>query len=423
MEIEEALNLLNGWWKSGRVKAELAKEYKRLAFGEAYKLLQNYKEIIVLTGLRRVGKSTIIYQIIDELVKKTPPLSVIYFSFDYGAVDIVSILDAYQKITGINWKEEKIYLFVDEIQILDNWASQIKLLYDAFPNIRFVISGSASLQSERKAMSQLVGRYFLVDVPVLSLIEYYSLRHGQAISDAKLYEYELGLELESYLRKPFPALAKIDDQKIIYEYMEESVVYKIISNDLPKGFDRVDITILNALVEIFFREPGMLLNIDSLSRTLAKRKQEIERHIYMLEFSKLIRIVRNYRPSMFSESRKLKKVYPYDISLALAENPSIEKGKVLEALIISRLNVERYWRDGSKEIDALVGKKELIPVEIKSSDALKKDYTRGLDYFISKFKSRYGILLYNGKRSDIGKVKAINVKDILIYGFDDAIKK
>lgn len=424
MEIDEALRILNDWWKSGKVKTELTKSYKRPIFEEAYRLLEKYKEVVILTGLRRVGKTTIMYQMIEELLKQTNPLDIVYLAFDYGAIEIISILDAYQKVTGVNWKKEKIYLFLDEIQILDNWGPQIKLLYDAFPNVRFVISGSASLQLERKAMDSLAGRHFLIEVPVLSINEYYSLRHDKTIRNVKLYETDIGLELESYTRKPFPELAKIDDEKRVYEYIRESVVSKIISQDLLKEFNKVDVTMLNSLVKIFFYEPGMVLNVDSLSKTLAKRKQEVERHIYMLEFSKLIRIIRNYRPSVFSESRKLRKVYPYDISLALAENPSIEKGKIIETLIISRLNIKRYWRDGTKEIDALLGNgKNIVPIEIKSSDTLREDYRRNLNYFISKFKPKYGVLLYNGKRLDSGKIKATNIKDMLIYGFDGAVGK
>lgn len=424
MEIEEALRLLNDWWISGEIKKELAKDYKRPIFGEAYKLLGKYREVIILTGLRRVGKTTIMYQIIDELLKQTNRTNIIYFAFDYGKVEITAILNTYQKVTGVNWKKEKIYLFLDEIQILDNWGPQIKLLYDAFPNVRFILSGSASLQLERRAMDNLAGRHFLIDVPVLSINEYYSLRHDKIISNTKLFETDIGLELESYIKKPFPELAKIDDGKRIYEYIGESVVSKIISQDLLQEFKKVDITMLNSLVEMFFYEPGMILNVDSLSKTLSKRKQEVERHIYMLEFSKLIRIIKNYRPSMLSESRKLRKVYPYDISLALAKNPSIEKGKIVETLIISRLDIKRYWRDGVKEIDALLGNgKNIIPIEIKSSSTIRDDYTKNLDYFVSKFKSKYGILLYNGKRLNAGKIKVIDIKDVLIYGFDDVVDK
>ncbi len=424
MEVEEALKLLNDWWVSGKVKKELVKEYRRPVFEEVYNKLTRYKEVIVLTGLRRVGKSTIMYQLIDELSKKVNSLNIIYFTFDYGSAEIVSILNEYQKITGIDWKKDRICLFLDEIQILNNWGAQVKLLYDSFPNITYVVSGSASLQLEKRAMDSLAGRHFLVDVPVLSLVEYYILRHGKEIDNLKLYEDKISMELDAYIKKPFPELAKIDDQKIIYEYIHESVVAKIISQDLLREFGKVDVPLLNSLVELFFSEPGMILNVDSLSKSLAKRKQEVERHIYMLEFSKLIRIIKNYRPSTLSESRKLRRVYPYDISLALPQNPSLEKGKVLETLLISRLGVKRYWREGQKEIDALlIDRKKIIPIEIKASGTLKEEYMRTIKYFVNRFKTEDGVLLYNGKTVNTVQIRALNVKQILIYGFDKVIAR
>lgn len=423
MEIEESLKLLNNWWFTGKVKRELAKDFKRYAYAEVNRLLRQYKEVIMLTGLRRVGKSTIIYQLIEELIKEVNPLNVIYFSFDYTNVEIVNLLNSYQKLTEIKWKNDRIYLFLDEIQKLDNWASQIKLLYDAFPNIKFIVSGSASLQLERMAMNNLAGRHFSIDVPVLSLPEYYCLKEGKNVSNFALYSEEMSLEIDKYVKKPFPELVKIDDELRIYEYIQETIVSKIIGLDLFHEFNKVDINLLNSLLKVFYSEPGMILNIDTISKTFGKRKQEITRHIYMLEYSKLIRILKNYRPSILSESRKMKKVYPYDISLAMSSNPSIEKGKVLESLIISRLDVIRYWRDGTREIDALLEKgNELIPIEIKSSTQMKDEFKKSLIYFISKFNPEYGILLYKGKRLEEGKIKSINVSEFLIYGIEGAMK-
>ncbi|MEM3212102.1 MAG: ATP-binding protein [Candidatus Micrarchaeaceae archaeon] len=419
MEVEEALILLNDWWLSGSLRQGLAKEYKLSAFGKAYKRFTTYKEIVVLTGLRRVGKTTIIYQIIDELLKHVEQRHIIYFTFDYVQSTITSILDAYKKLTGVDWKKEKIYVFLDEIQKQESWAEELKMLYDAFPNIKFFVSGSAAMQLEKKAMESLAGRHFLIDVPVLSLVEYYSLKYGKHVDDSnlRLNYSDIALELDSYIKKPFPELVGIQDDATVYEYIRENIAAKVISQDLVKEFKKVNVTLLNSLLEQFFAEPGMILNVDSLSKALVKRKSEVERHIYMLEFSKLIRILKNYRPSARSESRKLRKVYPYDISLALAYYPNLEKGKIFETLVISKLSAKRYWREGSKEIDAiLTDAGVMLPVEVKSSTVLKTDYVKALDYFIEHFKAKYGILAYNGKSAVAGKIKALNITDILIYG-------
>ena len=86
-------------------------------------------------------------------------------------------------------------------------------------------------------------------------------------------------------------------------------------------------------------------------------------------------------------------------------------------MIISRLEIKRYWREGTREVDALFGEgKNMLPVEIKASDTFKEEYKKDLDYFITKFKPKHGLLFYNGKRKIEGKVTAVNIKDILLFG-------
>ena len=109
----EEMIIQNEWWETGEINKEKAKPYKRKVFKEVKKILLNYRQMPVLTGLRRVGKTVIIYQIIEYLLKKgTKPYNIIYFSFDKRVDDVLEILKEYQKITKVNWKREKIYLFL-----------------------------------------------------------------------------------------------------------------------------------------------------------------------------------------------------------------------------------------------------------------------------------------------------------------------
>jgi predicted AAA+ superfamily ATPase len=88
---------------------------------------------------------------------------------------------------------------------------------------------------------------------------------------------------------------------------------------------------------------------------------------------------------------------------------------VLETLIISRLNISRYWREGDKEVDGLIGEgRDIIPVEVKLSENFRD--VRSLEYLLNKFNLKKGMLIYNGKRVNEGKIAAINVKEVLIYG-------
>lgn len=88
----EKLSEMNHWWKLGKVSPEFALPYKRKLFKEILKYLE-LRQIIGIVGLRRVGKTTIFYQLVDHLIKKTNPKNIIYFSFDETKTELEEILD------------------------------------------------------------------------------------------------------------------------------------------------------------------------------------------------------------------------------------------------------------------------------------------------------------------------------------------
>ena len=170
-----------------------------------------------------------------------------------------------------------------------------------------------------------------------------------------------------------------------------------------------------ALLDYFLSEPGIILNVDKISQNFGKRKVEIDRHIGILEYSKLIRILKNYRPSMHSESRKLRKVYPYDVSLSLANFPSIEYGMIIETKALTALGATRYWRGGNKEVDCILfNGMEMIPVDVKSSKVARDEHLTGLRYFIKKFGSNKGILVYMGEDQRRDQIEFKSLIDFLI---------
>jgi predicted AAA+ superfamily ATPase len=97
------------------------------------------------------------FQLIDELLRETKPSRILYYSFDEGPRDVLDLFKGFQKLTKTEWKKEKIFVFLDEIQKLKNWSSKIKLIYDHFTNVKFMISGSASLMLESEAIENLAG--------------------------------------------------------------------------------------------------------------------------------------------------------------------------------------------------------------------------------------------------------------------------
>lgn len=415
MQAKEALVLLNQWWVTDKVDPVLKKEFKRVQYKKLRQLVSEPRGVVIVSGLRRVGKSTLIYQVIDEMLQTEKPDRVVYFSYDFSLGEIVEVLNAYQSLTNVDWKHEKVTVFLDEIQKNAHWSSEIKILYDLFPRLKFVVTGSASLQLEREAAIELAGRFYTLEIPVLSIAEYYSIKTGRPHNNVELIKQDLKNLLDEYMLKPFPELVNVSNRQSISEYIRETVTAKVVALDIAEEFKKVDIQLILALLDYFLSEPGIILNVDKISQNFGKRKVEVDRHIGILEYSKLIRILKNYRPSMLSESRKLRKVYPYDISLSLANFPSIEYGRIIETKALTALGATRYWREGNKEVDCILfNGREMIPVEVKSSKVARDEHLTGLRYFIKKFGVKKGILIYMGDDQRRDQIEFKSLIDFII---------
>jgi predicted AAA+ superfamily ATPase len=415
MQAKEALVLLNQWWVTNKVDPVLKKEFKRVQYKKLRQLVSEPRGVVIVSGLRRVGKSTLIYQVIDEMLQTEKPDRVVYFSYDFSLGEIVEVLNAYQSLTNVDWKHEKVTVFLDEIQKNAHWSSEIKILYDLFPRLKFVVTGSASLQLEREAAIELAGRFYTLEIPVLSIAEYYSIKTGRPNNNVELIKQDLKNLLDEYMLKPFPELVNVSNRQSISEYIRETVTAKVVALDIAEEFKKVDIQLILALLDYFLSEPGIILNVDKISQNFGKRKVEVDRHIGILEYSKLIRILKNYRPSMLSESRKLRKVYPYDISLSLANFPSIEYGRIIETKALTALGATRYWREGNKEVDCILfNGREMIPVEVKSNKVARDEHLTSLRYFIKKFGVKKGILIYMGDDQRRDQIEFKSLIDFII---------
>jgi predicted AAA+ superfamily ATPase len=101
--ILKVLSAFNPWWKYGTVRPEFNKNYKRFAFYEASQILNSpeIRRTVILTGARRVGKTTIQYQLIDELIKSgISPSRILFVSLDHPLLKLCKldeILDCYQR--------------------------------------------------------------------------------------------------------------------------------------------------------------------------------------------------------------------------------------------------------------------------------------------------------------------------------------
>ncbi|MFH1256385.1 MAG: AAA family ATPase, partial [Candidatus Diapherotrites archaeon] len=228
---------INPWWKTSAIDNEFLQLPKRGLFDELIPYIGE-RQIIAINGLRRMGKTVLMHHLIDFLLKKQKPESILYYNFDLLDDKLENILSAYQDMVGIDFKKEKIFVFLDEIQKHENWENELKVLYDNFKNMKFIITGSSSLFIEKKSKESLGGRVFSFALNPLTFKEYIRLAKTGIGEKPALYEKEIKTALRHYMRiGGFPELMNTTDETKINRYIKELVIDRIIYIDIPKAFE------------------------------------------------------------------------------------------------------------------------------------------------------------------------------------------
>lgn len=384
-QIKEVLQDMNPWWKG-----EFNIEFKER---ELHKKIQKYlplRQIVAFTGLRRVGKTTLMLKIVEDEIKKGfNARNILFFSFDgFKDIEIDELIKAYEDILEKDIRKDKCMVLLDEVQKLNDWENKIKRIYDTFRNIKIVISGSESLFIKSKSKAILAGRIFEFEVETLTFKEFLHFKDFN-YNPIDLYKKEL-LKLfnEFTLTLGFPELVDIKEKEIIKKYVKESILEKVIYSDIPRLFKIKDISVLESLYNIFLEEPGQIVEISKLANELNVSRQSASNYLKYLEDSFLIRKLYNYSKNKRKVERKLKKYYPTLISPDLLFRDDIlSKSKTFEWLIVNQLKAEFFWRDPYKnEVDIV---KDNIPIEIKYG----KTETKGILFFMEKFKVNNGYII------------------------------
>jgi len=394
--IIETLNDSNYWWK----EEIFLQYYERDIFNQ----ISNYismPQIIAFTGLRRVGKTTLMQKIAHDFIKNGFDVqNVIYFSFDeFRDIEIREVLKAYEVIMEKNLRKNNYLLLLDEIQKLTNWEDQLKRIYDIYGiNLKIIISGSESLFIKKKSRETLAGRIFEFKIDLLSFEEFLRFKEIN-IQPIGLYEKELAQYFKEYLLTfGFPELVGITDKQVMLKYVKESILEKVIYRDIPQLFKIKDITILQSLLEIVIDRPGQLIEITKLAKELNLSRQTLTNYLLYLEESFLLRKLYNFSNNRRKTERKLKKYYPTVLLDIIFKDDNLSRSKVFECLIVNQLNADFFWRDSYKnEVDIIIAEDRPIPVEIKYG----KIEIKGLLTFMKKFGVNKGYIISYDKEDKL----------------------
>ncbi len=387
----QKLEEYNLWWTGKPVDPNLALAFKRTQFSAIAPQLEK-RFILALVGLRRTGKTTVVYQLIEHLLnKKVAPQHILFFSFDEHLTTLADILEQHREIHTLDYREQRVYVFLDEIQKCSDWEHQLKKYYDLYPKLKFVVSGSESLFLRKKTKETLAGRLFEFSFRPFSFKEYIEFKNIPV--EQQKYETIIIPLLRHYvLWGGFPETFHLDSQKEFQEYIRSLVVDKIIYKDIPLLYGIEDPYFLQILLELICTNPGMYIDYQSLSKQLGKDRRVIKDYLIYLQQSFLIRLLGNYRKGSIALLRKRKKAYPTDNGLIYLHKPSQDEtfmGSAAETLVANSIQATAFWQNGT-EVDFIF---QGQPIEVKYQESIRAEDLKGVRAFMRKFNVATGVVI------------------------------
>ena len=393
--ILKVLSAYNPWWKTGVVNPKLSRSYKRFAFYEAMKRVEqkDLRRTVVLTGTRRVGKTTIQYQMIEALLAKgVPPQKIVFISMDHPMLKLSSfdeILDCYHENI---YAEQDVYYFFDEVQYAQDWDKWLKTIYDMQPDTQVIATGSASPALIKGNQESGAGRWSVIQVPTMSFYEYCELLNldrpvlpkelkviplihmsQQERTQIMLQLSKVQNHFSRYLQVGgFPELALADNDIMAQQIMREDVVDKVLKRDLPSLYNIRNATELERIFLYLCNVSSEIVSIEAVAKELSGvSRPTVENYIQYLESANLI-----YQswPINMAGKKVLKaspKIYIADAAIrnavlmddSMLTDP-VQMGKVVETAVYKHVAAfyyqqatsVGYFRGGKrgKEIDIIV---------------------------------------------------------------------
>ena len=358
--------------------------YTRTIADEIGKYLST-DDIIVLHGARQVGKTSLLY-ILEDRLKKTGETT---HYLDLEDSRYVKLLNAgvgelvkHLREEGLKpaGQRKKLYIFIDEVQYLENPSSFLKLAADHHKGLKLIVSGSSSFAIKSKFRESLVGRTVDFEIHNLSFQEFLSFKEyrfepGKVFTQKKIDE--LRSQFKEYaLYGGYPKIVLTPELDKKERYLQQ-IIDTYVKKDIRDLANVKDLDKFNKLLEALSSQSGQLLNVAELSNTVNIAKQTVEKYLFILENTYIIKLVRPFSGNLRSELFKTPKIFFYDTGLMqmlwLRSLPKELMGTVFETSVFSEL-VKKYGKDAvyhwrtkdKKEIDFILkNRKGTLPIEVK----------------------------------------------------------
>lgn len=375
--------------------------------------------IKIITGIRRSGKSVILEQIRNEIKQKTD--NVIYLNFEDKRI-VTNISNSNQLIDYIenNRKSGKCYVFLDEIQMIENWQEACKTLR-LYDNSIF-ITGSNSKLLSKEFTKELSGRYVAFKIRPFVYKE--------------ILEYTKELEKECTITDylvwgGFPKRFEFDTEEARIRYLSD-LDDTIVINDLINRYKIKKEKLFKSLVNYILRSNSRIISAKSIHNYIKEKNEScsintIIKYLQFLEEAYIIESVKQYSTKTKSELAYYLKIYNTDVafnSIRCMDN-RYDLTHNLENIVYNELIYMGYninvFNNNGKEIDFLAQKNnKKYFVQVAYSVAEEKTYNREFSAFANIDNLSQKILITNDDIDySTSTIRHIKLKDFLLMDFLD----
>ncbi|WP_197080331.1 ATP-binding protein [Methanosarcina siciliae] len=391
---------------------------ERLVEREALKKVSEFLKlphVLVISGLRRSGKSTLLKQIRKNFYGNRP---VYYFNFEderligFVAEDFNLLYETFIELFG----KSQVFFF-DEIQNVEGWELFVRRMYER--GFKFIITGSNSSLLSRELGTRLTGRYVGLELYPFSFPEFLKFK-GVIFPEEPLTE-ERGLiknAFNEYLEKGgIPEYLLFENAELLKTFYD-NILYK----DILVRYGLGDEKALRELALYLFSNYATEINYSKLQKLLGLGSANtVKNYIGYLENSYMVFTIPKYDYSLKKQIYAPKKVYAIDSAFInlISFKFSRDRGKMLENLVfleLKRRNLELYYHRARQECDFIVTENErpvgAIQVTMVLNGNREREYG-GLLEALEAYDLDRGLILTEGEEfEEIVKDKKIIVRPI-----------
>lgn len=369
--MDDILHRFNSWWESDIKFPGIPRE----TYLSELEKLRGTKDVIFVIGLRRVGKTTLLHQLIHRLLEHNERNKLFYVSLDNLALKdhtLLEIVDTFRRICSLRHNEH-VFLFLDEIHFQKDYELQLKNLYD-MGHCKIYASGSASLDIIMKS-PYLTGRQRMIRLAPLSFGEYLKFVESElSMADKHLFP---ALASEYVRIGGMPEYVQTGDPNVLQSLID-SILYRDIAarHNIRNRENLKDILILVA------QSVSSPISKRKISRVLGIKESTVSRILDLFVESNLIYLIE--KEGKLSERKASpKKIYLADTGLFTVLTDRITLGAIVENLVyltLARTKNVRFQRFNGQEVDFIFDKRAFeskFKKDITSEDLLAIKTLRG----------------------------------------------